>query len=172
MTPIEYLLQFSAADWTTTVLMFFLIIFAIVELVKALRYLMDWTGFESKGSKRLAQNESEIEELRLEVAQYKDNRIHDREQSLQIQKELLDNIATLRQANMVALGDRINQRYKYYLRIKGIPEDEFDEFVAMHDAYNALDGNHSGDAKFNQAMTFRLITEEERINAEHQGGSL
>ena len=128
---------------------------------------MDWTGFESKGSKRLAQNESEIEELRLEVTQYKDNRIHDREQSLQIQKELIDNIATLRQANMVALGDRINQRYKYYLRIQGIPEDEFDEFVAMHDAYKALGGNHSGDAKFNQAMTFRLITEEERINAEH-----
>ena len=46
------------------------------------------------------------------------------------------------------LAEKINEKYKYYLSIKGIPEDEYDEFVSMHNAYNGVGGNHHGDAKF------------------------
>lgn len=46
------------------------------------------------------------------------------------------------------LAEEINKKYKYYLSIKGIPEDEYDEFVSMHTAYNGVGGNHHGDAKF------------------------
>ena len=51
-----------------------------------------------------------------------------------------------------SLADRINQKYKYYLSIKGIPEDEVDEFVSLHSAYKKIGGNHHGDAKFNYCM--------------------
>ena len=46
------------------------------------------------------------------------------------------------------LAEKINEKYKYYISIKGIPEDEYDEFVSLHKAYNGVGGNHHGDAKF------------------------
>ena len=48
--------------------------------------------------------------------------------------------------------EKINQKYKHYLSIKGIPEDEVDEFVSLHSAYKKIGGNHHGDAKFNYCM--------------------
>ena len=41
-----------------------------------------------------------------------------------------------------------NEKYKYYLSIGGVPEDERDEFISLHDAYKGVGGNHNGDAKF------------------------
>lgn len=55
-------------------------------------------------------------------------------------------------ASRESLADRINQKYKYYLRINGIPEDEINEFVELHKAYKGVGGNHSGDAKFKYCM--------------------
>lgn len=46
------------------------------------------------------------------------------------------------------LAEKINEKYKYYISIKGIPEDEYEEFVSIHKAYKGLGGNHNGDAKF------------------------
>ena len=51
-------------------------------------------------------------------------------------------------ANKEILAEKINEKYKYYISIKGIPEDEYDEFVGMHKAYNGVGGNSNGDAKF------------------------
>ena len=105
-------------------------------------------------------------ETQLEIKQFDENRIHDREQSFEIQKELTDSISRLattgttrdEQINSLvvaqkeSLADRINQKYKYYLSINGIPEDEIDEFVSLHGAYNGVGGNHKGDAKFEYCM--------------------
>jgi len=107
-----------------------------------------------------------MEETQANLSQFAENRVHDREQSFGIQKELTDSIkelaeghkardlqiAALMTANKESLADRINQKYKYYLSIGGIPEDEYDEFVSLHSAYKALGGNHTGDAKFNYCM--------------------
>lgn len=103
-----------------------------------------------------------ISEMQSEIKQFAGNRIHDREQSLQIQKELTDSIKSIVEYNsgkdkqidnlMVAqkevLADKINEKYKHYVSIKGIPEDEFDEFTDLHTAYKHIGGNHSGDAKY------------------------
>lgn len=105
-----------------------------------------------------------------------ENRIHDREQSLSIQKELTEaqnklsnkqselssliseniksgvsrdkQIASLMLANKELLAEKINEKYKFYISIKGIPEDEVDEFTNLHTAYKGCGGNHSGDAKY------------------------
>ena len=89
------------------------------------------------------------------MTKYSDNRIHDRKQSLQVQKELKESIAVrdvqisaLVVAQKEMLAEKINEKYKYYISIKGIPEDDYDEFVSMHKAYNGVGGNHHGDAKF------------------------
>ena len=107
-----------------------------------------------------------LKETQDAIKQFTENRIHDREQSFEIQKELTDSIAKISDSNNYrdeqienlllsqkeSLADRINQKYKHYLSIKGIPEDEVDEFVSLHSAYNAIGGNHHGDAKFNYCM--------------------
>ena len=46
----------------------------------------------------------------------------------------------------------VKEEIAFSLRNNGIPEDEVDEFVALHSAYKLLGGNHNGDAKFNYCM--------------------
>lgn len=107
-----------------------------------------------------------IKETREAIEKFADNRVHDREQSFEIQKQLTDSISKIAQADekrdeqinklvdsqKESLADRINQKYKYYLSVNGIPEDEVDEFISFHNAYNKVGGNHHGDAKFNYCM--------------------
>ena len=109
-----------------------------------------------------------------------ENRAHDREQSFSIQKELTDaqnklsdkqtelsnlmfetiksgvsrdkQISSLMLANKELLAEKINEKYKFYISIKGIPEDEVDEFTNLHTAYKGCGGNHSGDAKYEYVM--------------------
>lgn len=103
-----------------------------------------------------------ILETQQEIKSLAENRIHDREQSRQIQKELSDSIKSIVDRNiekdkqmnnlMISqkemMADKINEKYKYYVSIKGIPEDELDEFASLHTAYKAIGGNHTGDAKY------------------------
>ena len=101
-------------------------------------------------------------ETQNDMKQFAINRINDREQSFKIQKELTDSIKNIAELNSIkdkqidclmnaqreVLADKINQKYKYYINIKGIPEDELDEFKNLHIAYKECGGNHSGDAKY------------------------
>lgn len=107
-----------------------------------------------------------LSETQEAIKKFAENRVHDREQSFAIQKELTDSISKIacgnenrdkQMENIItsekeSLADRINQKYKHYLSINGIPEDEVDEFVSLHAAYKAVGGNHHGDAKFNYCM--------------------
>lgn len=93
--------------------------------------------------------------------------------SKQIRQELADSIKTLANtikevaddnqikgnqinslivADKEMLAEKINEKYKYYISINGIPEDEYDEFVSLHKAYNGVGGNSHGDAKFEYCM--------------------
>lgn len=103
-----------------------------------------------------------ISETQEEIKHLAENRKNDRKQSLEIQKELTDSIKNIVEYNsnkdkqidnlMAAqrevLADKINEKYKYYISIKGVPEDEVDEFTNLHTAYKGVGGNHSGDAKY------------------------
>lgn len=60
-----------------------------------------------------------------------------------------DQITALALASKELLADTINQRYNKYIKLKGIPADEVDEFTNIHTAYNKLKGNNVGDAKYN-----------------------
>lgn len=109
---------------------------------------------------------SSVVKTQSEIKQFTENRITDRQQSLEIQKELKDSIKSIVEYNsskdrqidnlMAAqrevLADKINEKYKYYISIKGIPEDEVDEFTNLHTAYKGVGGNHSGDAKYEYCM--------------------
>lgn len=119
------------------------------------RHSKDEEDFRNNLNNYMAESRKDRKALHDEMTKYSDNRINDRQQSLQIQKELKESISTrdeqihaLVVANKEMLAEKINEKYKYYISIKGIPEDEYDEFVSLHNAYNGVGGNHHGDAKF------------------------
>lgn len=162
------------------VIAFVILIFVcwiIIKNRKVISELFDDLYNKKKNREELLQtiknNQSAIKEIM-------DNRVRDREQSLTIQKELTDaqnklsdkqaelsnlitetiksgifrdkQIASLMLANKELLAEKINDKYKFYVSIKGIPEDEVDEFTNLHTAYKGCGGNHSGDAKYEYVM--------------------
>lgn len=170
MSNVQTLTEVGGNGWVTFFIIAFAIFFIIIEILKGWDVIAGKFGFETKHERRLRSIEdrlgiieTRLENTEKEVATYKDIRNHDREQSFQIQNTLLDAIECIKVANRVVLGDRINQKYKYYTRIQGIPEDEFDEFVNLHDAYKGIGGNHGGDQKFEKAIKYRIIPVDEMI---------
>ena len=107
-----------------------------------------------------------IKETQSQIRQFSENRVHDRKQSMQIQKELTESIKILAEgasnrsvqikilqnANKELLADKINQKYKQYIMLRGIPADEVGEFTNLHDAYKSLGGNHAGDQKYDYVI--------------------
>lgn len=119
------------------------------------RHIKDEEEFRNNLNTYMEESRRDSKALHDEMTKFADNRISDRKQSLEIQKELKDSISardeqvsSLVIAQKEMLAEKINEKYKYYIGIKGIPEDEYDEFVSLHKAYNGLGGNHHGDAKF------------------------
>lgn len=98
-----------------------------------------------------------------EIKQFTENRIHDREQSFKIQKELTDaikvvadgekdrdtQIEALMCGNKELLGAEIDKKYREYVALDGIPESDVDEFDDIFIAYKKLNGNHNRDTKYN-----------------------
>jgi hypothetical protein len=155
-----------------------------------------WTKREQEREdikKATIDNAEAIKALQQKNEEFCYNRIHDREQSFEIQKKLTESMEKLADAigrieefnsvkekqldNLIEsqkeiLAEKINEKYKYYLSIDGIPEDEYDEFVSLHEAYKSTGGNHHGDAKFNYCIkhlkVIPVITElkitAERVN--------
>lgn len=126
---------------------------------------------------------SSIVETQQEMKILAENRVHDQEQYLQLQKDFSDSIKKIIERNsnkdiqidnlMIAqrevLADRINQKYKHYISIKGIPEDELDEFTNLHTAYKGCGGNHSGDAKYEYCINhLRVIPVETKLMIKEQ----
>ena len=96
-----------------------------------------------------------IESLTEQMNQYAENRVHDREQSREIQRQLNERsddrdkkIEALMLGNMELLGDKIDQRFSRYVALDGIPENEVEEFDGSFAAYKALNGNHKREEKY------------------------
>lgn len=126
------------------------------------RHIEDEETFRKNLNDYMKESREDRKALHAEMKQYSQNRIDDRKQSLKIQEELKESIkaisdsniendkqiVSLIQAQKEMLAEKINEKYKYYLSIGGVPEDERDEFISLHDAYKGVGGNHNGDAKF------------------------
>ena len=96
-----------------------------------------------------------VDSLTQQMNQYSENRIHDREQSREIQRQLNERsddrdkkIEALMLGNMELLGDKIDQRFSRYVALDGIPENEVEEFDGIFAAYKALNGNHKREEKY------------------------
>lgn len=123
-----------------------------------------------------------IKKMDQQMCQFADNRINDQKQIKEIQKEFNDSIKiianaskenneqinTLMKADREILANKINDKYKHYISINGIPEDELDEFIKLHDAYKGCGGNSSGDAKYEYCINhLEVIPVEKKLIIKH-----
>ena len=140
------------------------------------RHTKDEEEFRTNLNNYMEESRKDRKALHDEMTRFSDNRVSDRKQSLEIQKELKDSILVrdvqidaLVVANKEMLAEKINEKYKYYISIKGIPEDEYDEFVSLHKAYNGVGGNHHGDAKFQYCIEhLPIIPVETKLVYKHE----
>ena len=126
---------------------------------------------EEKMAQMVSQHEKDIKDLKnlTESMEKLADAIGRIEEFNSVKEKQLDNLI---ESQKEILAEKINEKYKYYLSIDGIPEDEYDEFVSLHEAYKSTGGNHHGDAKFNYCIkrlkVIPVITElkitAERVN--------
>lgn len=117
-------------------------------------------------------------EVREDIKKFTENRLHDREQSTEIQKELSDSIKTILESqksrdeqisalmcgSKELLGNTIDELYSKYIDLDGIPESEVDEFDEIFYAYKCLNGNHRRDSKYNYVKQhLRVIPVETKL---------
>lgn len=93
----------QAIDWWTVVIGVLIAIGIAMILVKAKDFIVNTFGITTKSSlakqaqeQQVLNMQKEIIDLHKEVQQFKDNRIHDREQSFDIQKQLTENQSSLK----------------------------------------------------------------------------
>lgn len=122
----------------------------------------DESKLENSLATFIEEQKKENDKLRDEMRQYTENRISDRKQSLQIQKELKESVNTIvegqksRDEQILALmcgskellGNTIDERYEKYINLSGIPQNEVDEFDSIYEAYALLNGNHGRETKY------------------------
>lgn len=80
-------------------------------------------------------------------------------------KNIETNINFIGEGIKTVLADNLNRKCRFYLDNGFIPEDEFDEFVKEHEAYNKLHGNSTIDAKYNKTIK-QLKVKSIKIKAE------
>jgi len=139
-------------------------------VLKNAQAIKDLAELHKKDTKCVNEHEDKLREdlcafmieVRTDIKQFTDNRVHDRQQSLGIQKELTDSIKEIvnsqktRDEQITALmcgskellGNTIDERYEKYINLGGIPQNEVDEFDSIYEAYKGLNGNHGRETKY------------------------
>ena len=94
------------------------------EIITFTEWLIDRRGIETNGMKK----RREEHELLVRTSQNL-TALQERytENSIQINNLMI--------AQREILADKINEKYKYYISLNGIPEDEVEEFTNLHQAY-------------------------------------
>ena len=132
-------------------------------------------GIETKFQREKKEQKKLLEETVQKVTELSNNTDHlfeeklvkfytpYRQQSMDIQKDLKESIELLTKTDITRseqieslmigtkelLGDTIDKKYEKYIRLKGIPSDEVDEFNSVYEAYRKLMGNHNREKKYN-----------------------
>ena len=126
------------------------------------RHSKDEEEFRQSLNNYMEESRKDRKALHDEMSKFTSNRVNDRQQSLQIQKELKDSVNSIiegqksRDEQIVALmcgskellGNTIDERYEKYINLGGIPQNEVDEFDSIYGAYRGLNGNHGRQTKY------------------------
>lgn len=138
----EDITRLFTIDFQSVFLSVFFILAALKAIVTAFEWGIGKLGIETKWIRRRREERDLMNEIITSISEIKEELSHKDRQ--------LDHLMI---AEREVLADRINQKYKYYISLQGIPEDELDEFNNLHTAYNLVGGNHGGDAKYEYCIS-------------------
>ena len=117
----------------------------------------DKKDIESQNALMKKQFDEFMSTMKAEMQKYNENRVNDRKQSFDIQKQLTDAIDKLTsqqtdcqvkeevliQACKEVLGGIIDEKFDRYLKLNGIPENELKDWDNIYHTYDKLNGNGS-----------------------------
>lgn len=171
MTMINAFEELSEFGWSNIILVILLLIVFAVVVVETVKKLPDILGFETKASIKEREREEEIAKIKQDIidlqnsaATFKENRVHDREQSFQIQEHLTDLIDTItqkqdtiiervdalaeqtRKYQLADIRETLLQAYRYYTSEETNPlvawtEMESHAWNEQYDVYISSKGN-------------------------------
>lgn len=131
----------------------FIVVFVILIGVKMIVSLFEWVidklGLETKWMRKKREEYELLIQTSQNLTALQEQYNHDIVEYNSNKDQQINNLMV---AQREILADKINEKYKYYISIMGIPEDEVDEFTNLHKAYKGVGGNHSGDAKYEYCM--------------------
>lgn len=164
MNYIEQLFSYGPSAFIITLLLFF----ALIEILKGTKFLVEYFGYESKDTKRFKKLEEkinilegELTALQTDAANFRQNRINDRKQSLNIQQQLLDKIQGVdevlefisnqinsneekrKSSERARLKDRIGQAYGHYNKSKQWTKMEKEALEELISEYENAGGENS-----------------------------
>lgn len=169
---LEYIEQLNNFGWGTLVGSIALLVCALPTIYESILKFINCFGIETKWSRKEKRESEELKQLRHDVNEIKENRIHDREQSFQIQKELVESqriisgsldklkeqLVNMQEATdkrfvqseeknnkrvRAELKDKISQSYRYYHEKGQINDMEFEALEDLIEAYELADGKNS-----------------------------
>lgn len=126
----ETIAELTKVDFSSVFISVFVILIGLKAIISLFDWIIELLGLETKWMRR----QREEHELLVKTSQN------------------IRQFDSLMLANRELLAEKINEKYKYYISVNGIPEDEVDEFTNLHIAYKGCGGNHSGDAKYEYVM--------------------
>ena len=111
----------SALGWGNAILVFLFSIIFAVAFIQGVKFLFDFFGIKTRKSIKEEKRDKEIEKIKANISKLQEdiknineNRTHDREQSLKIQKDLVDNFSqvsnTLAEIKNDILEDKIERK--------------------------------------------------------------
>ncbi|MGM9938221.1 MAG: hypothetical protein ACI32P_00610 [Catenibacterium mitsuokai] len=113
--------ELNGFGWGNVVLMFLLFLILFVAFLQSIHFICDYFGIETKQSLEQKNRDEEIKRLKEEITKlqessqkFSSDRVHDREQSFEIQRNLLDNFAqfstTLTEIKQDLLEEKIERK--------------------------------------------------------------
>ena len=144
----DSIIELTKVDFPSIFISVFIILTGIKAAASVFEWVIDKLGLETRWMRQRQEEHNLLIQTAQNLAALQEKHRKDMEESRTKDKQI-DNLMI---AQREVLADKINEKYKYYISIKGIPEDEVDEFTNLHTAYNGVGGNHSGDAKYEYCM--------------------
>ena len=136
-------------------------IIAIAVIINAVTKIHDTLGFKTRyeldREDYLAKEQRRDEQFGEMWNEIKDMRAENKEEF----KALKDDISSVKDANIMVLGDRISQRSSYYIKMGSIPASEMVEYQLMYETYKAIGGNHGIDNIFQKTVATLPLTANE-----------
>lgn len=131
------------------------------ELLQKINTSFEITARNSEAMKTMQENymsyHDETIRIRNGLQESVDDLRHRNDTTIQSLENINTAISGITNALIEELNDKITQKCKAYVALKGIPEDEIEDFQRMFDVYKSIGGNHGLEVRFLKTKELPII---------------